>query len=194
MPYPIRLERDTLLLDWNADIADWCTVEQAVNSTSFSVRSDGLLNDSYGNLSLSRNQGVSSRDCRCVGVHLVGPDDGSDWTAYAISVQAMSQSPLVRPFLFTGESPATITTGAAGDVVTNIRIIGNADSSGDEGATMDKEITVAINARTADRGFCVGVGMMSGSGASAAVGCTARLSVRRLVKYEPSVLDTKKIG
>lgn len=191
--FPIILERDTPIIDWSAQ-ATWPTVETNLGANTAEVRSDGILHPDYGTMWISDKTGsVTAELAVCAGVHLAGPMDGLDYTAYQVSVVAMGSDPRIRPYLFMGVSPAVITSDATGDTVSNINVLGFADApTPDYGSTMEKEVTFITKVKTADRGLCIGVGMLAGLFGSANNRAMVRMSVRRLIGVNPSVLDTRK--
>lgn len=201
--FPIRMDRDPQLVNFQAYLPAWPTVAQVQESTSYSVLSDGLVPENFATMDIFQVATVPDNQCLCVGVHLEGPQDGEEYTPYMISVSALSGDPMVRPFLFVGESPATINSAAAGNVVTDIRIIGTHSTAGqigitafnETGGSLDKDICIAVKRKTADRKICFGVGMVAGLSTLSGRKSQARLSVRRLYKTdEPRIINTRKLG
>lgn len=192
--FPLILERDTPIIDWSAQ-ATWPTGFTNLGANTAEVRSDGLLHADFATMWISDKTGaVTAELAVCAGVHLAGPKDGAEYTPYQVSVVAMASDPRVRPYLFMGVSPATITADAAGDTVSNINILGFADApTPDYGATMEKEVTFVTKVKTADRGLCIAVGMLSGLFASANNRAMVRMSVRRLIGVQPPIHDTRKL-
>ena len=192
MSFPRILERDTRIIDWRTHLAAFCTSTTWWEAQAKKVRSDGLLHTDYATLDVEDDQGIAAGLVRCVGVHLTGPEPGDEFTPYAINVSARAEHAEVSPFLFVGESPATITSNAAGDDVLDTRHILQASHQGTGGGALDGNIFIVANENTADRGICFGVGMMSPVGSSA-LGLQVSMSVRRLVGVEPPIYDSRKL-
>lgn len=191
--FPIILERDTPIIDWSAYV-DWATTLSSLNAASFNVRSDGLLKGDYGSLYSKANTGViTAGNVTCAGVHLPGPEPGVEFTPYAVSCIAMAEDDDVRPLMFIGESPVTITSDVTGDVVTGIRMLGFAHAVGDQGSHMEREMTVVVTELTADRALCFGVAMAAGSTGGATAAGMVSLSVRRLIGPGPRIVDARKL-
>lgn len=192
--FPIILERDTPIINWSAQ-GLWPTTETNLGANTANVRSDGILHPDYATTWLSDKTGALTAELAvCSGVHLAGPKPGIDFTPYQVSVVAMASDPRIRPYLFCAVSPAAITTDATGDVVSNVRVLGFAPPPNSEyGSTMEKEVTFIANVKTADRGMCIAVGMLSGLTGSANNRSMVRLSVRRLIGVQPSIIDTRKL-
>ncbi len=191
--FPIIFERDTPIIDWPSQSL-WATTLTDIGNNTANVRSNGVLNPDYATLfSYSFAGVITTTLSACLGVHLAGPQPGSEFTAYQVSVVAMALDPVLRPYVFMGESPASITTAAGGDVVTDIHALGWGDTPGTTGAKMEKEVTFVVNVNTADRGICVGVGLMAGITNSLSRRAMVRLCVRRLVGPQPRVIDVRKL-
>lgn len=192
--FPIILERDTPIIDWTARLSGWPTSSAAAASEVFEMRSDGLLKVDYGTMDVANVSGPTTGECECCGLYITGPEALDEFTPYAISAVAMSEDALIRPFLFIGMAPATITSDAGGDALTICRVIGVADLVDAQGACLEIDRTIIVKEMpTAGRALAVGVGMMAGIGNSANVHCWARLSVRRLVGNNPAIIDTRKL-
>lgn len=190
--YPIILERDTPIIDWAAYTA-WCTGLSDPTTSSYLVRSDGVVYGDYAVANMLALTGaITARKAFCTGLHMAGPEVGSEFTPYTISCVAMHGDANVRPFLFMGESPASVTSGAGGNAVSLVHFLAFADSPGTDGSKLEKELTVIVAEKTVDRGLCIGVGMMAGGSAGVDAGGYARLCVRRLVGPGPRVIDTNK--
>lgn len=189
MSYPIRLERDTQIIDWATKLSGFSTVQSLLSDTAWEARSSGVINSAFGTAYNIGGKSMNAGSVRCLGVHMEGPQEGEDYTVYAISVNAMSWAAGVRPVLFMGESPASPTVDS---VISDVRIIGTCDTSGDIGGTLQKDFSVVVKENTAERAVFFGVAMASGLAASSDY-MHGRISVRRLVKIEPTVLDTTKL-
>lgn len=191
--FPIRLERDTPIVDWQATEL-WATSTSNPVASTHLVRSDGGLKGDFGSIDL-RNVtiAITARLSVCAGIHLPGPKRGDDFTLYAVSVVAMAGDSNVRPYLFMGESPASITNAAGGDIVTDIKFLAFGDTSGTDGSMMKHEVTVAVFETPNDRAVCFGIGMMAGVATGLAAMGLARLCVRRLIGPGPRVIDPNKL-
>lgn len=191
--YPIILERDTKIIDWTG-YEVWATTFTLATSSTIRVKSDGLLHVDFGTVKVRGNTPViTARSVSAVGVHITGPVPGVDYTCYSISASCMCADPEVKPFLFIGESPVTITSDAGGDVVTSHRLLGVASLSGAEGSSLEKELTVAVKENTTDLALCFGVGILASASTSAALTAYTHLSVRRLIGNAPPIIDTRKL-
>lgn len=194
--FPRILERDTQIMDWKDRLSGWPTNSVAVSLDVYQARSDGVLYKEFATLDVANAAGPLADNCETVCVHMSQPETLDEYTPYAISAVAMSEDPLIRPFLFIGISPASITSDGGGDILAKCRIIGVADLVDDSGACMSKELTIVVAKMPAGlttRALAIGVGMMAGTVNSANVHCWARLSVRRLVGNSPPIIDTRKL-
>lgn len=191
--FPIILERDAPVIDWLAD-GLWATSTSNVTSASWFVRSDGLVKLDYGTLNVrAATVALAASKLVAAGIHITQPEPGEEFTPYAISCVAMGVDPNVRPVLFVGESPATITNDATGDVVTEVRFLAFGDTPGTYGSSMEKEVVLVINENTVPRALCIGVAMMSGTSSALAAAALVRLSVRRLIGVNPPIHDSRKL-
>lgn len=187
--YPIIMERDTDIVDWGTLTPGLNDADVLANSVDYLVKSLGVLDENYATLHSGNNTGViGAADVRCVGVHITGPEDGTDLTPYAVSVHAQCAEQTVRPFLFIGESPATITSAAAGDTVTDVRRI-----AFPIGPTLDREFVVLVAQKTAGRGLCFGIAIMADILATSNLPYMIHMNVRRLIGVDPMLIDTRKL-
>lgn len=190
MTIPIVLERDAPIIDWGAYVA-WCTATSNPEGATLTTRSDGLLHTTYGLLDVRGAATAAAADqCVCNGVHLIGPEEGTEFTPYAISCVGFSADPAGRPFLWMGESPATITSDAGGDAVTQARFLG---FGGPSAGQLRSEVTIMVAEGTSGRGLCVGVGVIANASGTTLLQAGFRLCVRRLVEPGPRVIDTRKL-
>lgn len=190
--YPIRLERDTHIIDWTSHLAGWCTTF-ALPRANMDVRSDGVLYTEYGCMDVRLGTGViTTLKASSVGLHISGAEPGAELTPYAVSVSALSTDPLARPMLMVGESPAVLTSDATGDVVGLSRLLVAAEGHGDQGHSLNADFTVLIAEKTVGRNLCFFVAMLADAAASADLDALVALSVRRLVGVSPGVFDTNK--
>lgn len=186
--FPIILERDTPIIDWPT-YQLWCTSLSNPFAGSLLVRSDGILKLDSASIDANDDTGVITSDlATCIGLHLTGPEPGTELTPYSVSCVAASEDPDVRPFLFVAESPASITSAAGGNTVTDVRYLGFGNKN-----TLDKEVTIVAAENTLDRGICFGVGMWGHGGPGADEAGMVRLCVRRLIAPGPRVVDTRKL-
>lgn len=191
--FPIILERDTRVNDW-LNYGSWPTAYTLLTTSTMKVRSDGVLNTDYANVSSRGTSGVITARSTCaIGVHLTGPLPGSEFTCYQISAACIAADPTVKSLLFIGESPATITNNAGGDTVTAHRLLRTCESSGAEGSMLNVEMTVALPVLTDDLGTCFGIALLAGSGASSDLTAYMHMSVRRLIGINPAIIDTRKL-
>lgn len=191
--FPIILERDTPIIDWQSYL-EWCDTEMVAATQTGKVRSDGVLKVHYGTLdSVGSTGAITARKSVCLGLHITGPEPGVEFTPYSVSVVAMAADKNVRPYLFVAESPAVITNDADGDTVTDLRLLGLGPTPGTDGANLEKDVTVVVTEKTADRALCFGVGMMAGVAGGLDVRGYFRLSVRRLVGPGPRIVDARKL-
>jgi len=190
--FPIILERDTTIIEWQA-YRGWCTVFTNLLTETLTVRSDGLVHPDYAVLDTSETTGtVTARATNCMGVHLTGPEPGAEHTCYQIAAICATDDPLLRPFLFIGESD-TITSAVTGNLVTDIRILEFGTNDGLDGNSLKSNMTIATPVNTADKTICIGVGLMAGVANAVNLGAWLHIAVRRLVGVNPQVLDTRKL-
>lgn len=189
---PIKLERDTLIVDWTTPIAGVSSSEGAANGYSYRMRSDGLLHETHASVNLQQGPTITATKQKAVGLNFKGPRSGDEYTPYQISANAISQDINMTPVLFVAESIATITDDAAGDVVTDVRIIGVPHTIGAEGQTLDINTIILAKENTAARGMAIGIALIANATAITAKQMWCRLSVRRLVGVSPQVFDTTK--
>lgn len=193
--YPIILERDTPIINW-ATVHLWANALSDPLTGSFAaVRSNGLLAGDFATMTVNeKTAAVTGELAVCAGIHLAGPEPGVEFTPYAISCAAMAVDPELRPFLFVGESPASITNGANGDVVTDIQLLAFGEGPNEfHGSSLAVDMTVVISEKTTDRAVCFGIGMMAGISTSGNKGGYARLSVNRMIKAGPRIIDNRKL-
>lgn len=194
--FPIILERDTHINDWSNQVAGWCTAMSTISGDTLVVRSDGLVHTDFGTMYVNGVSGPTAGLGECVGVHLTGPVESDEYTPYAISVVAMSEDHLVRPFLFVGVSPASVISDATGNTITKVRILGVSKPIDSWGSSLEKEMTIVsakMPAGLEGRAICFGVCMAAGTVNAADDNCWAKVSVRRLIGVEPRILDTRKL-
>lgn len=193
MSYPVRLERDTHIVDWTAHLAAWCTTFTDPSTANMNVLSDGVLYTEYACMDCRFNTGViTATKAAPNGLHISGPEPGDHFTPYAVSVRAVSTDPLARPLLMMGESPASITSAAGGNVVGLTRLLAAPEGHSDQGHSLNADFTVVVKEQTADRGLCFFVAMYADAANSGDLDALCALSVRRLVGVMPGVFDTYK--
>lgn len=187
------LERDCKVVDWSTYQA-WCTTFYDPQLSTHTVRSSGVVNPEFGVVDIRQFMGtITTRTATATGVHVDGPLPGDEYTPYQVSCSAYTEDPVVRPMLFVGESPASPTSGAGGDSITNCRLISVGGEASTEGAYLQEETIVALPENTADRALCFFVAMYAGSGAGSNLRGFVHLSVRRLIGVHPPILDTRKL-
>lgn len=194
--FPIILERDAQINEWNTRIAGFPTAMATMAGEAYIMRSDGVLYTDFGSMYVTADAGPTLGKCECVGLYLTTPEELDEFTPYQISAFAMTEDPLLRPFLFCGIAPATITNDAGGDTLSKCRILGVFDSGDAFGAAMEVETTI-VNKKMPSgkegRALAIGIGFWAGQTNGADKACLARVSVRRLVGVEPAVIDTRKL-
>lgn len=192
MNNPIILERDTPIYDWTAyDLLS--TSQNVASATTWFTHSDGILHDQFATFQSNYAVGSTTADnVRSGGVNMKGPEPGDEYTPYRIDAVAVCDDVNVRPVLFIGESIAAITDDAAGDVITDIRQVAQANAYGPEGASLHYNGIILAKENTAGRGLMVGIGMLAGAAGAAACTIWTHLSVRRLIGVNPTVLNTRK--
>lgn len=196
MPFPIRVDRDCHVVNWIADLPGWCTTLNDPATDSWAVRSDGVLVTEYGTVVCNDNTGVISAGLgSACGIHISGPDSDTEFTLYSLQVDAIAEDEFLRPCLFIAESPASISNDAAGNTVTDVRILAVPDGSGVAGGCLSAEMVVAVKQNTAGRNLCFMVALLAGTtdSTSAHYG-VAHLTVRRLIGNKPLILDPTKLG
>jgi len=193
--FPRILERDTPIIDW-ASKQGWATTETVPGSVTAYVKNSGLLNADFGTVASESLTGtITANRATCVGVHLAGPESGVEYTPYAISCVAIAEDDDVRPYLLMGESPASISSAAAGDLISEVHYLGfgGAGISGASGIPLEKETTIVIKPNTAGRAICFAVGMLAGAAGAADKRAFVRLTVRRLIAWAPRIIDSRKL-
>lgn len=192
--FPNILERDTRIIDWASVVSGWCTTFQDAIAITPKVRSNGVLNDEYATCTVKAATGViPAGNITCAGLHMKAPQSGAEFTPYQVSVSVYCEDLNVRPFLFVGRSPTTLTADATGDSVGIWRIIGIPNHSGPNGSALDKEITIVANPPAADQGLCFYVGLIAGVTISTNLAAAMHMSVRRLIGPGPRVIDVRKL-
>lgn len=193
MSFPIRLERDTTIIDWRAYEGGFSTLEATKTSTTQYVVSDGLLHADFATVTCNGTPTIAANKQKAIGINLQAPLAGTDYTPYQISVVAVCDDINCQPVLFVGESIATITSLAAGDLITDVRLLATCEAYGPEGASMNRDMIILAKQNTADRGICFGIGFAAGASAATTVSLQARMSVRRMIGIAPPVIDTTKM-
>lgn len=196
--FPLRLERDTGIVRWDDDMTGWCSASSNSYDRDYLVRSDGSSDNEWHTLQVSTTCApTSARKIISNGVHLKGPEDVDELTLYEYHAIARSEDDDVRPVLFVGVSPASITNGAGGDTVSECRFEAISKSCGAGGADLEARGVVGLTKTdhvAADRNVCFAIGMQSGSAGSAAgTYAWAQLSVRRLIGQPKEVIDADKL-
>lgn len=191
---PIILERDTHILDWRAHGTSFSTSAVNGKARSYRVRSDGILHPNYSTISVHEEIATTSvKQVRCAGVNMAGPEPGLDFTPYAISCVAMSGHINQVPILVVGESIATITSDAGGDLITEVHTLDGPVMGSTEYSTLNYQRVILVNENTAGRGICFAIGMLATAGTASTALAWCHMSVRRLIGIDPAVLDTRKL-
>lgn len=198
---PIILERDTPFLSWtDDDNSPWCTASSAAAAANIVMRSSGVLNEDSGSMVCRGTTTMIANEIRSNGIHLRGPYDElalDEHVVYQYDVCALSTDVNLIPLLFCAISPASITSSAGGDTVSEVHAISYAQNITTIGNTLNAQGTFAVPKTdhiAVNRHIAFGVGMMAGPAAAAGTNTMyARLCVRRLVNLEPSILDTRKL-
>lgn len=193
--YPIILERDTDIVDWGSRTAGTITSDDDPTAANYLVRSDGVLYPDFGVLLVAKLSAVVAADkCRSVGIHIQGPQPGLEYTPYAVDVNAHCVDEKLRPCFFVGESPATITSAAGGNTVTETRLLRFPETGAAlVGSSLKASFTLIIAENTADRGVCFGICMMAGLLPCSDEPHYVHMSVRRLIGVNPLLIDTRKM-
>lgn len=194
--FPIRVERDTKITNWAALIAGFSTTSTDTFGNNAQVRSDGLTYTDFALVKARAVTGIqAANQLISIGVHMTESNAGDEYTLYSYSAQAWCADAQLMPILFTAISPATISSAAGGNVSENYSEIGMATSVGGDFNVLDAEGVVAIPEYAAqDRRTVFAIGFVTGDTACTSLYAHARLSVRRLVKYRPGLIDTTKLG
>lgn len=201
MCYPVRLDRDAAFASsWDDNPGGFASVGTALNANTLNVRSDGTVSE-FKSVLVRATQAVGIRQAHCVGVHLFGPsvdvEIQDNYIAYGYECHAQSFDVNVVPALVCLVSPAAVTANATGDACTNPHYLGFGVKS-ETGNVLDTRGVFAVpktDVVAANRGVCFAVAMMTGAVAGGATEPhLVRLSVRRLVKPGPIILDGNKLG
>lgn len=194
MTVPRILERDTKIVEWNTQLESWSTNEKNPYNGTIDMVSDGLLHADHATMSIfDAVAAITALKCSGVGINMKGPEPGDDYTPYQISVVAHTADPVLIPLLFVGESIASITSGTAGDAITDVRIIGWGQISGTEASNIEKDITIVCPENTAGRGLAIGIAMYAPNTGGGTEQCQVDMSIRRLHGVSPPILDTRKL-
>lgn len=191
--YPIKLERDTNIIDWSAfSPAGWCTTFQVITATN-QVRSDGTLYTDYAVMGSNLPTGaIPARQATFVGIHMAAPAEGDEFTCYQITARIQCDDPTVRPLLIVGEAQS-VGAAAGGDPVKETRLLDCTRYSGAEGASLRTDMTVALaTLPTVAKTPCFALGVLAGTGASASLNAFYHLAVRRLIGVAPTIIDMTK--
>lgn len=194
--YPIILERDNHIVSWADGLAAWSTTAASVEGGGYRMVSDGLLNADYGAMHIFQLCNPLLGKMEGAGLNITQPETLDEYTPYEIHAVAMTEDPLVRPYLFVGISAATITNASTGDLLSKCKIIGTADYDSDTGSAMDRELTIIVPKMPVGletRGLAIGIGMMAGTVNAGNDHAFASLSVRRLPGNSPAIMDTRKL-
>lgn len=193
MNNPIKIERDTHILDWRAHMAALGTGEATSVGLSFFVRSDGLTHAKFATLSMAAAATITAVKSKAAGFHMSPPKDGDFYTPYQYSVKAMTDDINVRPMLLVGESPASYSSTTVGDAVGDMRLLASGVSHGGEFCSMEANGILVANENTAGRSIAFAVAFAAGAAGATAAGCWIELSVRRLMQVEPLISDFTKL-
>lgn len=191
--FPIRVERDTQIVDWAALTLALSTSQSTALGDDIRMASDGLVPD---NFAVAHTKGltiaVTANKITAMGINIQGPDKGIDYTMYSYNAFAWCADPELIPFLFCAVSIATPTSAVGGDLVEHYSLIakGGATSLQSEGTILLPK----TDAVSADRAVAFGIGFNAKGSTSGTLASYTRLSVRRLMANEPSFIDTTKLG
>lgn len=202
MNFPIRLTRDCDFLAWDDDaIASWSSTMLVHGSPDILMRSDGIPKINYASFSLRIDHTMTLVNrVSSGGIHIKGPDDGDELTPYAWNALAYTEDPNLFPAVFCAISPAAPTSDAAGDTCKECRYLAFPTTSNDDalgGSFVQASGVVALPKTdhiAADRNIAFGIAFISGLGVPATSMCMGQLNVRRLVNFEPMILDRTKKG
>ena len=145
MSHPIYLERDCNFVDWTARIAGLATSASNGATQSWNVRSDGLKPDDFAVVETLDVSSVTAGNCECAGAHIKGPEDRPIKTMYSYFVHAWCEDPNLRPIFFVGLSPASITSNAAGDTVTQIIQMSMPDVTGTAFSSIERRGVIGFD-------------------------------------------------
>lgn len=190
--YPRILERDAMAIDTTTKLSGWSTSFVDLNGAdALRMRNDGVEYSDYGAAYIFANTpAITAGQVSGVGVHMTEPHPGTDeYTPYAISAHLVASDPDVDCIVFCGENGGTLSNGASGNLLQNSKIL----ASGHRHVSFDS--VVLLPEMTADRAVGFGIGVVApASGASSADAAVGRISVRRLMRWEPAVIDSRKLG
>lgn len=192
--FPIILERDATLV--SIPVKEfWCETLSNPRLGTAEVRSDGVLYPDYGQLIVSESMGVvTTRNATCAGLHMGAPEPGGDYTPYAVHCVAMSEDLNVRPYLFMGQGPSSVTDISTGNQVSVVSYLAFGPTPGTEGSNMSFDAIVnVVEMNIPTRPVTFAVGMLAGAtaGTDGPAGFV-RMTVRRLIAPGPRVIDTRK--
>lgn len=193
--FPIRLDRDTNLIPWQAFGPAWCTTHQIITASN-QVRSNGVLNLDYGVLDNNAATGaILASKATFMGLHMAAPEEDAGFTCYQITARLMCDDGSLKPILIVGEAQ-TVTADAGGDEVKETRLLDVASfHSSSVGGMMKTDMTIAMSTMpTAGKNPCFALGILNGLGTSGNLNAWGHLAVRRLVGVNPAILDTGKLG
>lgn len=198
--FPIRPERDIKLANWLVPVAGYGTTTLAAINNNIQARSDGVVYPDFGIFQVkAATVAVPVNEITAACVHIKSPEPGTEYTLYSYSAHAWCVDPQLMPLLFVAVSPTTITSNATGDVCDRWSLIGTADAIGDSTGfrALHREGTIGLPVSTGfnnDDAICFGIGFSSKGTITDTFFAFARLSVRRLVANEPTILDSTKLG
>lgn len=196
--FPTIFERDTEFTDWTAALAGWSTSATSFSGGDTLMRSDGTVAVDYRSMTVHNVQlNTTLNKMTAAGLHIQGPRDADELTAYQYQVSVYTNDPNLIPVLFVGVSVATPTNAAAGEIVTEPRWLKWPSSLNEKGNTLNASGIIALTKTdlvAADRAVAFGVGLLGGLSAPLATSQNVMsLSVRRLVAVEPVILDSRKL-
>lgn len=191
--YPIILERDTVIINWQDKLAGWPDLELGhSHNESMRMRNDGIVHPEFATMEVMNLTTITAQFQKGVGVNMTPPEDGTEFTPYQIRATASAESPEVMPFLFVGESQDPPTSVSGGDFIGDYRVIAVGNMGGVGGGTLDVDLTIVVIPNPAAAPLCIGVCMMAYGTALSSL-LRANVSVRRLMGVAPALIDTRKL-
>lgn len=195
--FPIISERDVKVVSWLTSTLALSTSTVSSYGDDCYMASDGLVHQDFGVATVKAlSLTFASSRMASFGINMAGPEVGEEYTLYSYNAHAMCVDPLIVPVLFCAVSIATVTSNTVGDLVEHFSIIGTADAVSGSFNTLNKEGVVAVP-KTDDvavgRGICFGIGFMSHASASGGFATMSRLSVRRLMRPSPPIIESRKL-
>lgn len=201
MRTPLRLDRDCGFVNWTDTVTAYATTHVNSDAEIINVTSDGTTKVNFGSFRCHNISNLAANKLTAAGVHLTGAieENSGELTPYAYHAMAFSSDPAVLPSVFCAISPATVTSGAGGDVCRYTRHIHTGEWSSD-GSSLNVQGVIALpkpssaDAAYKGRGNVFGIAWITrGNTGHATLKNYGYLSVRRLVGSTPIIYDRFKM-